>query len=163
MSARDEILRANERYARDFAHGRLAAPPTRRFVVVTCMDARIDPIRALGIEPGDAHVIRNAGAVVTDDVLRSLTISHWELGTQEAFVIGHTACGMTNFTNEMLRRKLDAFGVDAHDVDFLAFRDVEESVRSSVGRILEWPLLRDRFTASGFVYEVESGRVRAVE
>jgi carbonic anhydrase len=159
---RDELLRANEEFARAFGWGTLQAPPAKRFSVVTCMDARIDPLRVLGLDAGDAHVIRNAGGLVTDDALRSLVISHWELGTQEAFVIGHTACGMASFTNETLRRKLASFGVDASELDFLAFRDLDESIRESVRRIQESPLLPAPYAAYGFVYDVATGRLRDV-
>ena len=162
MSVRDEILRANEEFAREFDRGHLRPPPTRRFAVVTCMDARLDPAGLLGLEPGDAHVIRNAGGLVTDDALRSLVISHWELGTQEAVVIGHTGCGMVNFTDDTLRRKLVSSGVDASSIDFLAFRDLEESVRTGVRRIAETPLLPNPYTAYGFVYDVASGSLREV-
>ncbi len=163
MSARDEILQANDEYARAFEWGHLRAPPSRRFSVVTCMDARMDLFRVLGLRPGEAHIIRNAGGLVTDDALRSLVVSHWELGTQEAFVIGHTGCGMASFTNDTLRRKLGAFGIDAGSVDFLAFPDVDESVRESLRRIAESPLLPDGYRAYGFVYDVADGRLRAVE
>lgn len=164
MAIRDEIQAANERYAASFAKGSLPAPPARRFAVVTCMDARLDPARFLGLEEGDAHVIRNAGGLVTDDALRSLVISHWLLGTQEALVIAHTGCGMLTFTNEQLRRKLaDEAGADASGVDFLPFLDLEESVRASVRRIRESPLLPASFAAAGFVYDVHTGRLREVE
>jgi len=128
------------------------------------MDARVDPARLLGIAPGDAHVIRNAGGLVTDDALRSLVISHWELGTQEAIVIGHTGCGMTNFTNDTLRRKLVSLGVDASasSIDFLPFSDLEEAIRNSVRRISESPLLPDPYVAYGFVYDVVDGRLHEV-
>jgi carbonic anhydrase len=159
---RDELLRANEEFARAFGWGTLQAPPAKRFSVVTCMDARIDPLRLLGLDAGDAHVIRNAGGLVTDDALRSLVISHWELGTQEAFVIGHTACGMVSFTNETLRRKLASFGVDASELDFLPFRDLDERIRESVRRIQESPLLPEPYAAYGFVYDVATGRLRDV-
>src|SRR6266849_300644 len=106
MSIRDEIQAANERYAAAFQKGELPMPPGRRFAVVTCMDARLDPARFLGLEEGDAHVIRNAGGLVSEDALRSLVISHWLLGTQQAFVIAHTDCGMLTFTNQQLQAKL---------------------------------------------------------
>src|SRR6058998_2254299 len=117
-------------------------PPAKQLAVVACIDARLNVEPMLGIAPGDAHVIRNAGGLVTDDALRSLVISHWELGTQEAVVIGHTGCGMTLFTDDTLRRKLVSLGVDASasEIDFLAFRDLEESIRTSVGRVNESPL-----------------------
>jgi carbonic anhydrase len=162
MSARDEILQANSDFADAFAWGHLRGPPSRRLSVVTCMDARIDPLRLLGLQPGDAHVIRNAGGLVTDDALRSLVISHWELGTQEALVIAHTDCGMTRFTNDTLGRKLAAFGIDA-TLDFLPFRDVDESIRDSLRRITESPLLPETYNVRGFVYDVASGRLREVE
>src|SRR5437764_7472343 len=163
MTSRVEILAANESSATRFTKGQLPMPPARRFAVVTCMDARLDPAKFLGLQEGDAHVIRNAGGLVTDDALRSLVISHWLLGTQEAFVIGHTGCGMLTFTNEELRGKL-AFetGSQTSGLDFLPFGDLEESIRASVRRIAESPLLPDSFAASGFVYEVESGRLREV-
>jgi carbonic anhydrase len=138
-------------------------PPARRFAVVTCMDARLDPARFLGLEEGDAHVIRNAGGLVSDDALRSLIISHWLLGTQEAFVIAHSDCGMLTFTNDALRAKLqEEAGADASGIDFLPFSDLDESVRTGVRRIKESPLLPHSFSASGFVYQVESGRLREV-
>jgi carbonic anhydrase len=163
-SARDELLAANAAFAEKFDQGDLPGKPSRRFAVVTCMDARIDPIAALGIELGDAHVLRNAGAVVSDDVLRSLTVSHWMLGAQEVFVIGHTSCGMQRPSlNDDLRRRLaDEAGADASNLDFLPFEDVDESVRSSVERVREWPLLPESFVATGMVYDVATGRVRPV-
>ena len=135
------------------------AKPRRGVVIVTCKDARIDPLALLGLELGDAHVIRNGGGIVTDDVLRSLAISHHLLGTREARVVGHTACGMTTFTNEELRARI---GPAAASVDFLPFTDVDERVRESVRAIGESPLLPDSFAASGFVYELETGRLRPV-
>src|SRR5712691_10209167 len=159
MSIRDEIQATNERYAASFTKGELPMPPARRFAVVTCMDARLDPARFLGLEEGDAHVIRNAGGLVSDDALRSLVISHWLLGTQEAFVIAHTDCGMLTFTNEQLRQKLaDEAGANAGAIDFLPFSDVDVSVRTSIQAIRESPLLPDSFAASGFVYDVRAGR-----
>jgi carbonic anhydrase len=163
MSIRDEIVAANAHYASGFTKGELPLPPARRFAVVTCMDARLDPARFLGLEEGDAHVIRNAGAVVSDDVLRSLVISHWLLGTQEALTIAHTDCGMLTFTNDELRQKLaQEADADASEVDFLPFPDLDESVRGGVRRIRESPLLPASFTAVGFVYDVRSGRLREV-
>src|SRR5947208_5950931 len=163
MSARDQLLAANEAYASGFAKGDLPMPPGRRFAVITCMDARLVPAKFLGLEEGDAHVIRNAGGLVTDDALRSLVISHWLLGTQEAFVIAHTDCGMLTFTNDDLHSKLaDEAGADAAGIDFHPFSDLEESVRGSVRKIAESPLLPDSFAVSGYVYDVTSGRLREV-
>src|ERR671937_132861 len=162
MAARNEILEANERYASEFGRGDLTMPPRRRFAVVTCMDARLDPARFLGLEPGDAHVIRNAGGLVTEDALRSLAISHWELGTREVFVIAHTECGLLTLDARALRAKIADAGLDAGDVDFQQFRDLEASVRESVRRVRETKLLPDSFAAKGFVYDVRSGRLRVV-
>jgi|GraSoiStandDraft_41_1057321.scaffolds.fasta_scaffold841633_1 carbonic anhydrase len=163
MGIRDEILAANEEYASRFTKGQLSMPPARRFAVVTCMDARLDPAKFLGLDEGDAHVFRNAGGIVSDDSLRSLVISHWLLGTQEAFVIGHTDCGMLTFTNDQLRQRLaDEAGADASGIDFLPFVDVEERVRASVRRIRESDLLPDSFGASGFVYDVHAGALTEV-
>lgn len=159
MSAYEEILAANAAYADGFAKGDLPAPPARRFAVVTCMDARLDPARFLGLDEGDAHVIRNGGGLATDDALRSLAISHHLLGTEEVFVIGHEGCGMLSFTNEELR---DRLGDDAREVDFLPFSNLDEAVADSVRRIRESPLLPDGFTAHGLVYDVRSGRLREV-
>src|SRR5919199_6626913 len=129
MPVADEFLQANQQYAAAFDKGSLPMPPRRHVAVVTCMDARLDPAKFLGLQEGDAHVIRNAGGTVTDDALRSLVISHHLLGTEEALVIGHTDCGMLTFTNDDLRGRL---GPEAANVDFLPFPDLEERVRESV-------------------------------
>src|SRR5712691_4162898 len=159
MSIHDEITRANERYAASFAKGNLPMPPGRRFAVLTCMDARLDPAKFLGLDEGDAHVIRNAGGIATDDAIRSLVISHWLLGTQEALVIAHTDCGMLTFTNETLHERLPSEG---REIDFLPFADLDESVRASVRRIHDSPLVPDEFRTAGFVYDVHTGRLREV-
>jgi carbonic anhydrase len=159
MSIVDEVTEANQSYASGFAKGDLPMPPGRKFAVVTCMDARLDPARFLGLEEGDAHVIRNAGGLVNDETIRSLVISHHLLGTQEAVVIGHTGCGMLTFTNADLHEKL---GPDSESIDFQPFPDVAERVRQSVETIRSHPLLPDSFGASGFVYEVETGRIAPV-
>ena len=150
----DEILPANESYATDFAKGALPMPPGRKFAVVTCMDARLDPAKFLGLEEGDAHVIRNAGGIVTDDALRSLVISHHLLGTEEILVIGHTDCGMLTFRDEDVQAQLGT------DITLHAFPNVENRVSESVRAVRESPLLPD--AVNGFVYEVETGRLRAV-
>ena len=159
MSVVDEVTAANERYASGFAKGGLPAPPGRKFAVVTCMDARLDPARFLGLEEGDAHVIRNAGGLVNDETIRSLVISHHLLGTEEAVVIGHKGCGMLTFTNADLHEKL---GPESESIDFEPFPDVAERVRQSVEAIRSHPLLPDSFGATGFVYDVGSGRIEPV-
>jgi carbonic anhydrase len=158
MSVVDEVTQANESYASGFEKGELPMPPGRKFAVVTCMDARLDPARFLGLEEGDAHVIRNAGGLVNDETIRSLVISHQLLGTQEAVVIGHTGCGMLTFTNADIHEKL---GPESESIDFQPFPDAAERVRQSVETIRSHPLLDD-FEATGFVYDVESGRIEPV-
>jgi len=159
MSVVDEVTQANERYASGFTKGDLPMPPSRKFAVVTCMDARLDPARFLGLDEGDAHVIRNAGGIVNDETIRSLVISHHLLGTQEAIVIGHTDCGMLTFSNADVHEKL---GPESESIDFQPFPDVAERVRQSVETIRSHPLLPDAFGASGFVYDVGSGRIEPV-
>ena len=159
MSVVDEITQANEQYASGFGKGALPMPPGRKFAVVTCMDARLDPARFLGLEEGDAHVIRNAGGLVNDETIRSLVISHHLLGTQEVLVIGHTDCGMLTFTNADLHEKL---GPESADFDFQPFPDVAERVRQSVEAIRSHPLLPDSFEATGFVYDVRTGQIEPV-
>jgi len=159
MSVIAEVTAANDRYASGFDKGDLPAPPGRKLAVVTCMDARLDPARFLGLEEGDAHVIRNAGGVVNDETIRSLVISHHLLGTEEAVVIGHTGCGMLTFTNDELHGKL---GPESESIDFQPFSDVAERVRQSLEAIRDHPLLAGSFAATGFVYDVGSGRIEPV-
>jgi carbonic anhydrase len=159
MSVVPEVTAANERYASGFDKGELPMPPGRKFAVVTCMDARLDPAGFLGLDEGDAHVIRNAGGLVNDETIRSLLISHHLLGTQEAVVIGHTDCGMLTFTNEDVHEKL---GPESESIDFQPFPDVAARVRQSVETIRSNPLLPDSFGATGFVYDVRSGRIEPV-
>jgi len=163
MAERDILQSANAVYADGFDKGDLPIPPGRRLAIVTCMDARLDPAKFLGLAEGDAHVIRNAGGLVTDDALRSLVISHWLLGTQEVAVLAHTDCGMLTFSNDDLRERLrEEAGADASDVDFRPFPELEGSVRESVRVIRESPLLPDSFEVSGWVYNVRSGRIDEV-
>ncbi len=161
MTALTEFLAANTRYAAEFAKGVLPMPPGKRVAVLTCMDARLDPAKFLGLEEGDAHVIRNAGGRASQDAIRSLVISSALLGTREFLVIHHTDCGMLTFTNEQLRdrlhRDLDA---DASAVDFLPFGNLDESVRQDVAAIRLSPLLPKGIPVSGFVYDVRTGRLR---
>jgi len=162
MSVIDELLDANTEYASTFDRGNLPMPPARRLAVVTCMDARIIPSRQLGLEEGDAHVIRNAGGR-TRDALRSLVISQRLLGTNEIAVIHHTDCGMLTFTNPQLHAKVKQdLGADSSGIDFLPFSDVEESVREDVNFLLSSPLIPRAILIRGFVYDVRSGRLSEV-
>ena len=162
MAVIDELVQANETYARAFGKGHLPMPPARRVAIVTCMDARLDPARALGLEEGDAHVIRNAGGR-TREALRSLVISQRLLGTTEVAVIHHTDCGMLTFTNDELRGRIqEDLGTDPGDIDFLPFGDVEASVREDVEWLRGSPLVPADVPIRGFVYDVSNGRVREV-
>ena len=158
----DDLLRANELYSETFTQRDLERKPARRLAVLTCMDARVEPLRALGLDLGDAHVIRNAGGVASDDALRSLVISNRLLGTTTAYVIGHTECGMISFTNEQMYEQLEREGLDARWLDFLPFKEIEQSVRASVVRLRESPLLPDDYVVAGFVYGVHTGRLEPV-
>ena len=138
-------------------------PPGRRVAVLTCMDARLDPARFLGLEEGDAHVIRNAGGRASDDAIRSLAISEQLLGTNEVVVIHHTDCGMLTFSNADLRKKLkQELNADAEHVDFLPFKDLEQSVRDDVATIKNSPFIPKNIEVSGFIYDVRSGRLLPV-
>jgi carbonic anhydrase len=162
MTTTDELLIANRSYAEKFQKGALALPPARKVALVVCMDARIDPARALGLEEGDAHVIRNAGGRIAD-ALRSLAISQELLGTEEVAIIHHTDCGMLTFTDETLRERLRKNrGADADSVAFLAFRDLDQSVRDDIAHYAASPLVRHDIPVRGFVYDVKTGRLREV-
>jgi carbonic anhydrase len=161
MSQIPSFLKANETYAASFGKGDLPMPPGREVAIVTCMDARLDPARILGLEEGDAHVIRNAGGRAAD-ALRSLVISQHLLGTREVVVIHHTDCGMLTFTDDQLRAKLRKDrGVDT-DAAFHSFADLEQSVRDDVRSIRESPLLVPDVPVTGFVFDVKTGGLTKV-
>jgi len=163
MAVLDDVRAANDTYASSFAKGDLPMPPGRQFAVLVCMDARIDPAKALGLQEGDAHVIRNAGGRASDDALRSLIISYKLLGTREFVVVHHTDCGMLTFSNDQLRDMLKQdTGADASSIDFLPFGDLEDSVRQDVQTIRSSPFIPDDISVSGFVYDVRSGRLQPV-
>jgi carbonic anhydrase len=163
MSVAQEFQKANEVYASSFNKGDLPMPPARHVAVLTCMDARLLPSRFLGLKEGDAHVIRNAGGRASDDAIRSLAISQQLLGTNEVVVIHHTACGMLTFSNQDLREKLkQQLNADAEGIDFLPFKDLEQSVRDDVATIKNSPLLLKNIEVSGFIYDVRSGKLLPV-
>jgi carbonic anhydrase len=163
MSTTDELLKNAEEYAAAFDKGDLPLPPARKVAVVACMDARLIPSRILGLEEGDAHVIRNAGGVVTDDEIRSLAISQRLLGTEEIILIHHTDCGMLTFTDDDFRRQVqDDTGIKP-EWAAESFTDLDEDVRQSAARIKASPFIPRKDSVRGFVYEVETGRLREVE
>ena len=179
MSVLDEVLSANDTYAASFgARSELALPPARRFAILTCMDARLDPAKYAGLAEGDAHVIRNAGGRASDDAIRSLVISYKLLGTQEWFVIHHTDCGMEFFTDAVIRGLLAnsletaALGPDGFTdvgtgpgsaegtyIDWLTISDAQQAVVDDVTRIRNHPLVPGRIPIHGFLYDVRTGRL----
>jgi carbonic anhydrase len=162
MSTTDELLRNNERYANSFDKGDLPMPPAKQIAIVTCMDARLSPYVMLGLSEGDAHVIRNAGGVVTDDEIRSLMISQRLLGTREVMLIHHTDCGMLTFSDEELREQIQQeVGIKPH-FPLETFADLEEDVRQSIKRIEASPFIPHKDSVRGFIYEVETGHLREV-
>lgn len=182
-SIENQVLSANEGYARAFGDkGVLAMPPARHFAILTCMDARLDPAKYAGLSEGDAHVVRNAGGRVTDDAIRSLVISHKLLGTNEWFVIHHTNCGMETFTDGVMRSLLE-HSLDTAVLDGSAWRDVGKTPGSTEGEFIDWltiddqersvlrdvrrlrvhPLVPRYIALHGYVYDVATGRLREVK
>jgi carbonic anhydrase len=162
MTVTDELLSNNEAYAASFDKGDLPLPPARHLAVVACMDARLDLHQILGLEVGDAHVIRNAGGVVTDDEIRSLAISQRLLATDEIVLVHHTDCGMLTFTDDDFRRSiLDETGIKPEWAPE-SFPDLDEDVRQSIARIKASPFIPHTDKVRGFVYDVETGKLREV-
>jgi carbonic anhydrase len=178
-----EVLDANKKYAADFGEkGKLPLPPGRKFAILTCMDARLDPAKYAGLAEGDAHVIRNAGGRASDDAIRSLVISHKLLGTNEWFVIHHTDCGMQLFTDDIMRsllakslktatvddkgwRNVEENGgsAEAANIAFLTFTNLEQSVVDDVNRIRNHPLVPKDIPIYGYIYDVKSGKLIEVK
>jgi carbonic anhydrase len=164
MGVIDDVLRANETYARQFTLGHLPTPPARKLAIVACMDARLTVEPMLGLKTGEAHIIRNAGGIVSDDALRSLLISHYLLGTQEFMIINHTDCGMVTFRDEELYTKLQqstgtAVVTPAH---FYAFQDVVENVRQQIQKVKSHPWVPRQVPVRGFIYDVQTGKLTEV-
>jgi carbonic anhydrase len=162
VSTTDELLKNSEAYAAGFAKGDLPLPPGRKLAVLACMDARLDPARVLGLEEGDAHVIRNAGGLVSDDAIRSLAISQHVLGTEEIVIIHHTDCGMLTFSDAEFAERLESETGRQPDWNAQAFEDLDVDVRDSIARIKGSPFVPRTDSVRGFVYEVETGRLREV-
>jgi len=164
MSATDDAIRANREFAGQFTLGDLPMPPARKLAIVACMDARLTVEPALGLRTGDAHIIRNAGGIVTEDAIRSLLISHYLLGTQEFVIINHTDCGMLTFKDEDLRDRLKkesgtAAVAPAH---FHAFDDLEDNVREQIQKVKSHPWAPKEVPVRGFIYDVKTGRLSEV-
>jgi carbonic anhydrase len=162
MSATDQLLQNAESYAERFDKGELPGTPSRRIAVLACMDARLVPTRILGLDEGEAHVIRNAGGVASDDAIRSLAISQHLMGTEEVVVIQHTDCGMLTITDDGFKRKLAQEAGEEPPWPVHALADLEEDVRASVRRIEQSPFVPNKGGVRGFVYDVETGRLREV-
>ena len=162
MSVTDELLKNAERYAASFDKGDLPLPPGKKIAVLACMDARLNPYGLLGLDEGDAHVIRNAGGVVTDDEIRSLAISQRLLGTEEIVLIHHTDCGMLTFTDDAFKKSVqDETGIKP-EWAAESFDDLDTDVRQSIARIKASPFIPRKESVRGFVYEVETGHLREV-
>ena len=162
MSTTDELLRNAQAYADSFNKGDLPLPPAKKVAVLACMDARLNPYGILGLQEGDAHVIRNAGGVVTDDEIRSLAISQRLLGTEEIMLIHHTDCGMLTFSDDEFKRSIQAEVGIKPEWAAEAFGDLDEDVRQSVARNKASPFITPKDSIRGFVYEDETGRLREV-
>jgi len=162
LTATDELLQNNETYVASFDKADLPLPPGRKVAVIACMDARLNVYGILGLTEGDAHVIRNAGGVVTDDAIRSLAISQRLLGTEEIILIHHTGCGMLTFTDDDFRAAIEQdTGIKPHWAAE-SFPDLEADVRQSIARIKASPFIPRKDSVRGFVYEVETGKLREV-
>jgi len=162
MSNTDQLIENNKAYAEGFDKPDLPLPPAKKVAVIACMDARLLPSKILGLEEGDAHVIRNAGGVVTDDEIRSLAISQYLLGTEEVVLVHHTDCGMLTFTDEQFAQRLEEETGVRPSWSAESFDDLEQNVRDSIARIQASPFIPRKDKVRGFVYEVESGRLREV-
>jgi carbonic anhydrase len=164
VSVIDDVQRANQRFAEEFRLGHLPMRPAKQLAIVACMDARLTIEPALGLKTGDAHIIRNAGGIVTEDAIRSLLISHYLLGTEEWMIVNHTDCGMLTFKEEELLAKLRAQSdtTAVTPVHFHAFRDLEENVRQQIQKVQSHPWVPSEIMVRGFVYDVRTGKLREV-
>jgi carbonic anhydrase len=163
MSVTDELLRNNEAYAASFDKGHLPLPPGKKVAVLACMDARLSPYAVLGLEEGDAHVIRNAGGVVTDDGIRSLAISQRLLATEEIILIHHSDCGMLTFSDDQFRHQIQQEVGIKPPWSAESFGDLDEDLRQSVARIKASPFIPNKDSVRAFVYDVSNGKLREVK
>ena len=163
MSVIDEIVQANQHYAQTHELKHLSPRPKRKLAILTCMDTRLS-IRTLGLEVGDAHIIRNAGGLVTEDALRSLLISHYQLGTEEFIIINHTDCGMLTFTDDEFRSRLERItgSPSASPQHFFAFTDLDKNVRDQMQVLRSHPWIPKQINIRGFVYDVKTGQLKEI-
>ena len=162
MTVTDDLLRYNAEFAKSFSRGDLPMPPGKALAIVACMDARLNVYALLGLEEGQAHVIRNAGGVVTEDVIRSLAISQHLLGTKEIVLVHHTDCGMLTFTDDQVKADIEAdIGLRPHFA-LEAFPDLERDIRQSIARIKASPFVPNKDSIRGFIYDVHSGALQEV-
>ena len=165
MSVADELLKANEEFVQNFNLGDLAVQPKRRLAVLACMDSRILFERCLGLRPGDAHMIRNAGGIATEDALRSLIVSHHLLDTQEFIIVNHTDCGLLKVKEDELRAQLTSKmrAIASEPSHFYAFDDLEANLREQVRKVKSHPWIPKHIPIRGFIYDVKTGRLREVD
>ena len=163
MSVTNDLLRNNDAYSRNFTKGDLPLPPAKHLAVLACMDARLDVHKILGLQEGDAHVIRNAGGVATDDAIRSLVISQRLLGTKEIVLIHHTDCGMLTFKDDDVKGEIESEVGIRPAFALEAFPDLEKDVRQSIARIKASPFIREKSSVRGFIYDVRTGRLDEVD
>ena len=165
MSVADELLEANQQFVKNFNLGDLAVKPRRRVAVLACMDSRILFERCLGLKPGDAHMIRNAGGIATEDALRSLIVSHHLLDTQEFIIINHTDCGLLKVKEYELRAHLTdkMCAIASEPAHFYAFDDLEANLRQQVQRVKSHPWIPKHIPVRGFIYDVKTGKLKEVE
>lgn len=165
MSNLEQILKSNKNYTENFGNkADLPMPPGKHVTVLTCMDARLDPAKFMGLEEGDAHVIRNAGGRASDDAIRSLVISYKLLGTNEFYVIHHSDCGMESFTDKDMKKQFEGIKDNANieEIDWLTISNQEESVKSDVNRIKNHPLIPEDIPVHGFIFDVKTGKLNEV-
>lgn len=164
MTYVESIISQNKKYAENFTDGDLSSHPSRKIAILACMDARILINEALGLKIGEAHIIRNAGGIVTDDALRSLIISHELLGIEHIIIINHTDCGMATFRDEDLQKRISKkYNSNASDIKFHSFSDVEENTRNQINKIHSSPFLSNITSVRGFIYDVKTGKIKEVE
>jgi len=164
MTELSKIIEANQYYSKDFKYGKLPSRPSRKLAILACMDTRLNVEDALGLKTGEAHILRNAGGIATDDAIRSFIISHELLGTEEFIVVNHTDCGLLKFTDEDLSKKLsEKYGADAANLKFHTFDDLEANVKNQVEKIKSNVFLPNDILVHGFIYDVKNGKLKKVE